>query len=193
MRELLEDGVVRLEGELLNERRWSVGKLRFDNEDGMGAVPNMAEIFWKGMLVVMTPRKFLSLAPVLDPTERPNTLPYIESADRPMGTPYLIIQTSLDTDEIKVRSHEGRHRMYWIGREFGLDYPMPVGIFVTEESYHLKAREIDLETVERISAGAIREKARNYVSGPLFTEAVWSHGEYRHAIKAEPASMGITP
>ena len=194
MRQVLEDGTLRIDESLLNERSWQVGGLSFDNEYGIGSVPNMADIFWKGVLVGMTPRTFLSLTPELVLSERPGTVPYFDGNPGAFGTPYLTVKTTLEGDDPVVRGHEGRHRMYWIAREYGLDFEVPVGLFAMEEHYQLKAREIEQELVEKIAMGALREKTRDFVEGPLFSRAIWSHGVFSAdlILQAKPAPSGQT-
>nr|WP_250807293.1 hypothetical protein [Neorhizobium tomejilense] len=185
MRQLLENGELTLDEELLRERAFLVGSLRFDNENGLACVPDVAEIFHRGVIVGMTPRQFLALTPHLDLAERPQSLPYIASHQRPMGMPFFTVKTSLDSDELRVRGHEGRHRMYWIAREYGPDYELPVAMFVSEMAYRLKAREIDFDTVERISRGVYRELSNEFVDGPIFSRAFWSHGVFKSTAEPE--------
>ncbi|MBY3433753.1 hypothetical protein HFN89_06275 [Rhizobium laguerreae] len=182
MRQLLSNGVLEIDSDLLTCRSFAVGDLVFDNDNGVGAVPNLAEIFWKGALVGMTPRMFHKLTPPLSEDERPKTNAFLNTNENPLGTPYLMVKLDTKTDALSVHGHEGRHRMSWIARNFGPDFEIPVGLFVMEDHYNLKARETETSIVARIAAGVRREKSREYVLGPLFERAVWSHGE-----------MGITP
>jgi hypothetical protein len=178
MRQVLQNGELVMDRDLLLERTYAVGPLVFDNETGVAAVPNTAEIFHRGVMVCMTPRTFLAITPELDLGERPKTIPFLEVSQRPLGMPFVNFRTSVDSDEVRVRGHEGRHRMYWIAREYGPDFGIPVAMFISENAYSLKAREIDGETVERVCRGVYREISGEFVDGPLFSRAIWSHGEF---------------
>ncbi|MCS4089059.1 hypothetical protein [Rhizobium sp. BK176] len=194
MRQLLSNGVLEMDQDLLTCRSFAVGGLVFDNENGVGAVPNLAEIFWKGALVGMTPRMFHKLTPPLSEDERPKTNAFLRTNQDPLGTPYLMVKLDTKTNALSVNGHEGRHRMSWMARNFGPDFEIPVGLFVLEDHYNLKARETETSIIERIAEGVRREKSREFVHGPLFERAVWSHGELgieaRSAKAAGPSGPG---
>lgn len=190
MRQLLSNGALEMDSDLLTCRSFAVGDLVFDNDEGVGAVPNLAEIFWKGALVGMTPRMFHRLTPPLSEDERPKTNAFLDTNERPLGTPYLMVKLDTKTDALSVHGHEGRHRMSWIARSFGPDFEIPVGLFVLEDHYNLKARETETSIIARIAEGVRREKSREFVHGPLFERAVWSHGELGIEARAMKATTG---
>lgn len=176
MRQILENGKLVIGSDLLERKAFTVGDLAFDNVDGVGAVPNMAEVFWKGVLVAMTPRTFLSLTPSLAEDERPKTHEYLKQNKQPLGSPFLLLKLGTETAQTAAFGHEGRHRMFRIAETYGMDFEIPVGLFVYDEHYQLKAREIETPMIETIAEGVRREKSRQFVHGPLFEKAVWSHG-----------------
>lgn len=176
MRQLHSDGTLEIDADLLKCSAFAVGGLVFDNENGVGSVPNLVDIFWKGVLVAMTPRTFLSLTPSLAEEERPRTTAFLETNSEPLGSPFLTIRLNTETGELDAWGHEGRHRMAHIGKTLGMDVEIPVGLFVLEEHYLLKAREIEASLIEKIAEGVRREKSKQFVHGPLFEKAVWSHG-----------------
>jgi hypothetical protein len=177
MRQLLANGTLEIDSDLLKCRSFAVADLVFDNENGVGAIPNLQDIFWKGVFIAMTPRMFLSLTPSLTDDERPKTRAFLETNVRPLGSPFLTIRLNSETGELATWGHEGRHRMSCIGSTLGMDVEIPVGLFALEDRYQLKAREIETSLIEKIAMGARREKSRQFVHGPLFDRAVWSHGE----------------
>lgn len=170
------DGDIEFGPDLLHRKAFTTCGIAFDNADGIGSVPNMADIFWKGVFVEMTPKTFLSLAAPLEDDLREGTVRFLDRNVSPIGSPYLCLRAPEDGHLSKVVGHEGRHRMSEIAKRVGYDVPIPIGLFVYDRHYMLKAREIDSELVSEISIGAIREKSREYVSGTLFETAVWSHG-----------------
>ncbi|MDW9481253.1 hypothetical protein GOB57_21650 [Sinorhizobium meliloti] len=176
MRQLLANDTLQIDSEVLKCRSFAVGDLVFDNDRGVGAVPDLADIFWKGVLVGMTPRTFLSLTPSLAEDERLKTHEFLRTNERPLGSPFLTVRVSTETGELGVSGHEGRHRMFSIAKTFGMDFEVPVGLFLLEDNYLLKAREIEMAAIEKVAEGARREKSRQFVHGPLFERAVWSHG-----------------
>ena len=190
MRQLLSDDTLELDTDLLKCSSFAVGGLEFDNENGIGAVPNLMDIFWKGILVAMTPRTFLSLTPSLAEEERPNTTAFLETNSHPLGSPFLIIKMNSETGELAAWGHEGRHRMSRIGKTLGMDVEIPVGLFVLEDHYQLKAREIETSFIEKIAEGVRREKSRQFIHGPLFDKAVWSHGELGLGVTRQKAETG---
>jgi hypothetical protein len=178
MKQILENGTLNVDQDLLATHSFSVGDVIFDNLDGAGAVPNMADIFWKGVLVSMTPRVFLSLTPPLSKRERPETHEFLKRTQRPLGSPFLIFKCGIGDGETLTYGHDGRHRMFEIANKHGLDFKIPVGIFIVVDHYLLKAKDIDVTMVETISEGVTREESRQFVGGPLFDKAVWSHGSF---------------
>lgn len=172
------DGTLRVDMEAAAIGRYAVGDLLFDNDPviGAGAVPAVRHISNYGVLVGMTPRTFLSLIPALDPLDRPGTFAHLDARARPLGTPFLDVGLTTATGELSVRQHEGTHRMIWISRNYGADFEIPVGLLLREDHYQLKGREIEQDLVERVSRGVIREKSREHVDGPLFSQAVWVGG-----------------
>ena len=190
MRQLLSEDTLEIDADLLKCSSFAVGGLEFDNENGIGAVPNLMDIFWKGILVAMTPRTFLSLTPSLAEEERPNTTAFLETNSHPLGSPFLIIKMNSETGELAAWGHEGRHRMSRIGKTLGMDVEIPVGLFVLEDHYQLRAREIETSFIEKIAEGVRREKSRQFIHGPLFDKAVWSHGELGLGVTRQKAETG---
>ncbi|MCZ7860868.1 hypothetical protein O9X98_05575 [Agrobacterium salinitolerans] len=193
MRQLLSDGTLEIDTDLLKRTSFAVGGLEFDNENGVGAVPNLVDIFWKGVLVAMTPRMFLSLTPSLAEEERPKTTAFLEANSLPLGSPFLIVRINTETGELAAWGHEGRHRMARIGKTMGMDIEIPVGLFVLEDHYQLKAREIETSLIEKIAEGVRREKSKQFVHGPLFDKAVWSHGELGLGVSGPKAETDVNP
>lgn len=193
MRQTLCDGTLEIDADLLKCRSFAVGSLVFDNENGVGAVPNLMDIFWKGVLVAMSPRTFLALTPSLAEEERPKTTAFLETNVEPLGSPFLIIRMNTKTGELAAWGHEGRHRMARIGKCLGMDVEVPLGLFVLEDNYQLKAREIETSLIEKIAEGVRREKSKEFVHGPLFEKAVWSHGALGLNVIRPKAETVLTP
>jgi hypothetical protein len=164
------DGTVRFDADLAGLMRFAIGEIEYDNgQEGLGAVPDVRRIERLGMIVSMTPSTFLSLA--YDMAGEPKaSRPQIFTA--PIGVPYLEIDANTAGEAAKTRRHEGRSRMTFIGDTIGYDTPVPVALFVSEGRYGLHADEIEAATVERLAAGAFKQRTDVYVPGPLFREAL---------------------
>lgn len=145
--------------------RYSCAGITYDNRNGLGSVPDVANLAYRGMLVFMTPETFLALTPPL-----PDGTDNFETGTS-IGTPFLDIDISEDGEPC-VRSHEGRHRMRWAGQTVGFSHPLPVAIFMNDGGYPLRARELTHDLISTLRQGCFREKSRHErVYGPLFGDA----------------------
>lgn len=170
------------EAHLLTGEKYEFGGVRFDNCEGLGAVPDCFNLHYMGALVAMTPRTFLKLAPPLDPSGVGWHDKHLEKGGG-IGLPFL--EMMLDPEDKAppiVRKHEGRHRMSAIARRHGEDTAFPVALFLREGAYRLRARGIEMRQMERACAGARREGSGEFVSGPLFRKALWSQFRYEPPI-----------
>lgn len=171
-----EDGT--LDPEILFERRYEAGGFSFDNDAGEGAVGDARRIRHTGAVVLMRPSVFLSLVP----EEDIRSVEYLAKAGGPFGSPFLDVRVDEDDESAVpiVGQHEGRSRMTVIGRSNG-DEPVPVFLFMTVGGFTTRAYEFEESWIERIAAGAVREKTQygtpEVVEGPLFEQAIWLDGE----------------
>lgn len=145
------------------QRKSQVGKIIFDQENGIGQVPLNQNVNYRGFTAMMRPSKFLELAADL---ERPkqSSLDYIrQSVDegKGVGSPFL----NLDFETGKVKSHDGRHRMMVIQEKNG-DEPVPVHIFGKGEQ---RARSLDEGKINAFASSLTSEDGRQ--SSDNFSEA----------------------
>lgn len=118
----------------------------FDPREGLGEVPDNAAVSHKGFVVWMPVSRWLELNPPIDGTsDRVKGLEEQLRAGTAFAPPFLVVDV-LDTDGfpispydiedslasvfggLRVRSHEGRHRMHAI-RRFAGDVSVPVQVF----------------------------------------------------------------
>lgn len=189
MRQLRDDGNLVIDHDLLKLDRFAVGEVQFDNVSGAGSVPMMANLHYMGVMATITPRTFLDLTPGFGAEKRPGTVSFLETNEGPLGSPFLIINTQGHEDMPAVSGHEGRHRMWWIANHYGEDFEVPVGLFIREGNYSLRAREIDQELIEKISLGCFKEKASYFVEGPIYKSACWSNGSFNIENPKEPGMV----
>jgi len=125
--------------------RYKVGKVAFDNEKGMGATPNNANIHYLGFVINITPSEFLNLAAHGD---RSGTAEQIVSKikDRtPIGAPFLVIKYNEkafgqgEPLHVEIVGHEGRARMTAIRMVNGDSTKIPVHMMGRGE---LRARHL---------------------------------------------------
>lgn len=140
-----------------------VGKVVFDQENGVGQVPLNQNVKYRGFTAMMRPSKFLELAADLE-NPKQSSLDYIrQSVDegKGVGSPFL----NLDFETGKVKSHDGRHRMMVIQEKNG-DVPVPVHIFGKGEQ---RARSLDPGKISAFASSMTGEDGKQ--SSDNFSEA----------------------
>jgi hypothetical protein len=92
------------------ERRVHAG-VAFDPMEGIGGVPDAANVDYRGFMAYMRPKSFLDLNPPRDLAERPvDHIREAIQAGEPLGTPMLYVERTPDGGWA-VKGHEGRGRM----------------------------------------------------------------------------------
>jgi hypothetical protein len=140
-----------------------VGKVIFDQENGVGQVPLNQNVKYRGFTAMMRPSKFLELAADLEKPKQ-SSLDYIRQSveeGKGVGSPFL----NLDFETGKVKSHDGRHRMMVIQEKNG-DVPVPVHIFGKGEQ---RARSLDEGKINSFASSMTGEDGRQ--STDNFSEA----------------------
>jgi len=137
------------------QRPYTVTSMRdktvtFDPREGIGEVSDNANITYKGFVVWMPVSRWLELNPPIDPfSDRVKGLEARLREGAAFAPPFLVVEV-LDKDGfpispydiedslasvfggLRVRSHEGRHRMQAI-RRFAGDVSVPVQIFTRSD------------------------------------------------------------
>jgi len=144
-----------------------------DNENGLGNVPMNSNVDYRGLRVMMKPSVFLSLAADLK-REYATSVDYIkdhlESGGK-IASPFLDIVIDYDwlrndfSKPARVRSHEGRNRMYAVQELFG-DIPIETHLFFAGE---IRGHDATPKWIQEINRILIPEKSKNPVRGPFFT------------------------
>jgi hypothetical protein len=145
------------------EGKSQVGKVIFDQENGVGQVPLNQSVNYRGFTAMMRPSKFLELAADLEAPKK-SSVEYIRKAidqGKGVGSPFL----NLDFETGKVDSHDGRHRMLAILEKNG-DAPVPVHIFGKGEQ---RARSLDEGKINSFASSMTGEDGRQ--STDNFSEA----------------------
>jgi hypothetical protein len=126
--------------------RYKVGKVAFDNKDGLGAVPNNQEVKYFGFVMMISPSEFLEhAAPDPAPAARAKRLHDLIVARTPIGAPFLNIKYNEaafkkgESLKVQVVGHDGRGRMHAIQSLDG-NTKIPVHVVPRGE---LRARHLD--------------------------------------------------
>ena len=150
---------------------------------GMGAVPDVANIDYLGFIAFMRPSVFLSLCPALPPDQhqensyRERMLQEIRSG-APIGMPFLSVL--LDEDPPHVHGHEGRHRMHAVMNIVGDDIALPIAFLLNRGD---RARHVKTYHLNAFSSGMIAERVSDHdeikmIQGPLFERGILMGQEF---------------
>ncbi len=156
-------------------KRFSYGGRVYDQVSGLGAVPDVARIDHYGLVVMMSPSVFLSLCPSLESdrhSPNPDADKLSEMLAEGQAASMGFLALNLADEELRVRSHEGRHLTDFILRHLG-DDPIPVALLFNGE----RARDVTPEDIVKICAGLRRERTSEeprppMIDGPLFDRVI---------------------
>lgn len=142
-----------------------MGKVQYDQKDGIGAIPWNQDVDYRGFRVWMTPEKFLQCAARLP---FPNALSslYIQAglkSGKAIASPYL--GGKWDGKTWKIGEHEGRHRAMAVS-EFAPGELMEVHFIPVGQG--IRARDIDETMIKSFADFVIGEKG-NRVDHPTNT------------------------
>lgn len=162
---------------IIDAHRFQCAGVSFCNRDGIGAVPDVANVAYKGAIVLMRPSAFLSVTPDLNGYSR--TVKYLGQLDgHAIGTPFLDIDIDEEAKIAKVKGHEGRSRMTFLKDAID-DTPVPVAIFLSMDRAPLRARHIEPWMLDMIHDALWSERTEDTpsvpVQGPIFTDAVYKN------------------
>jgi hypothetical protein len=140
----------------------------FDQESGIGNVPDVAEIGMRGVVAFMAPSTFLALCPARD--LEPDGIRTAIAAGRSVSMGFLRVDLSEDVPTVV--GHEGRHRMAAL-RDLSGDVPFPVALLFANG---VRAKGLDEADVRSLSAGMLQQASDDgdgsFVEGPLFADAI---------------------
>ena len=126
--------------------RYKVGKVAFDNKDGLGAVPNNQEINYFGFTINITPSEFLDFAAHGDRGATAEKIVNLIKDRTPVGAPFLQIKYNEkafgqgEPLRVEIVGHEGRARMTAIRIVNGDSGKIPVHVMPRGET---RARHLD--------------------------------------------------
>lgn len=147
----------------IERQPFTVGRVNFDNRNGLGAVSDCANVVYMGVVTMMHPANFLRLAAEGISQDQLARLRPEMLKGTPVGSPFLALD---DKDGyLRVTGHEGRHRCVVI--EELQDEPIPVCIFIRG----LRARHWTPELIAELNSGVQKEKSSTIVTGAF--EGIW--------------------
>ena len=152
-----------------------LGPVSYDQERGVGNVPNNQSVNYMGFAVLMTQPQFSRLAASRDFDESSSLAGLMKALDehKPFGSPFLDV--SFSNDIPKVMGHEGRTRCKAIQMNFGAKTPILVHVLLRGGD---RARHITLEDIAKMRMEAIPEKQSRPIQGPHFSDQVWHLGSW---------------
>lgn len=149
-----------------NLGRFSHGGVEFDQRNGIGSVPDVANVAYMGFVVMMRPSTFLALTPMLMQPSDGIRGHIANGGAVSMG--FLEIDLDEEGDFFKIRGHEGRNRTHAILDLHG-DGEIPVAILFR---YGGRASDVEDTHLIRLASGAHRQSSGKepacFVPGPLF-------------------------
>lgn len=148
------------------EKSYKFGKITFSATDGLGSVPNNANVWYIGFVGLMKPSTFLSVA--LDDQgsqeETSRNLEKLVSEGYAVGIPFLYIEIDEDGKSLpKITGHEGRGRMR-LARRLNGDAPMPVHFFLTKG---MRSRHLTKDMIDEVKQGIYAEGSKTLVKNPV--------------------------
>lgn len=162
--------------------RMAKNPLPIDNEHGIGATGNNANIDYAGLRVRMKPSVFhrLTLALPRGQARSADALKKKVAEGARFGAPTLYLEIPEEWEDgdlsrpATVSGHEGRNRMYVSQELYGDDDPVETHIF---PGHYYRARHMTAAWIERLSRGLVSERhstdrggdgSLRETAGPLF-------------------------
>lgn len=159
------------------EGQMKLGPVSYDQVNGIGNVPNNANVKYMGFAVEMLPSRFAMLALSRDFEKQSSSVAGITQAikdGQPIGSPHLYVvlphggrEDEDDNEYAMVKGHEGRTRMEAIRRLYG-DIPVLVHIFPRGGA---RARHITDEQIASMRQMMCPERMTTPMKGPWFGKA----------------------
>ena len=148
------------------EEHYKIGDITFSATNGLGSVPNNANVWYMGFVVFMKPSTFLSLA-LDDEGAQESTSQALEALVREgyaVGIPFMDIKFDPQGVTLpRIMGHEGRGRMRMIRRVLG-DTPIPVHMMLRDG---LRARDVTRDMADEVKDGLIAEGSSRVVKRPV--------------------------
>ena len=101
--------------------------VQFDSLNGMGGIPDAANVDYRGFMAYMRPKQFLQINPPRDTSAQPiDHIRFALDEGQPIGAPIVYVDRASDGGW-QVRGHEGRGRMLAL-QERSPDSLFPVAV-----------------------------------------------------------------
>lgn len=149
-----------------------ITEVAFDGRTGIGAVPDNANVDYRGLRVLVTPKTYLALSKPMDmDNEDDKTIEWLTQQlqqGQAFGQPFLeiVIPDQWEDNDLsapaRIAGHDGRHRMAAILAVEGND-PVEVHLFPR----YFRNRHITPEWIASFNKHIISERQK-LISGPWF-------------------------
>ena len=153
-----------------------VGKVIFDQVNGLGATPNNQNIMYRGFVGMMKPNDFLSFAASADRSEDAASITKLIEQGYGIGSPFLILDIERDKSEkitgMKIKGHEGRARCVALTKlQPSID--IPVHFLLYGET---RARHVDKQMISLLNTSIRAEKTESVVANKI--NSIWLNGKH---------------
>lgn len=163
--------------------RFRYAGVTYDQEDGIAAVSDVKNVHRSGFVIFVKASTFLDLVP----TEGIKPDLYRDAVRQDLALSMPFVSIDLDDDPVRVRSHEGRHRVTAILAEKG-DILIPLAVLLDRG---WRAVDVEPRHLQRLRDGVFTQRdlhnKSRFVTGPLFEDAI-VRGE-RFCADAQLASL----
>jgi hypothetical protein len=156
---------------------YKVGSVVFDNVNGMGSTPDGQNVEYKGLVIVIKPSVFRSLAAAADRSEDAAKFVKLIREGKTVAAPFLSLRPILKGDELialKVVNHEGRARADAVKELIG-DVPIPIQLFCSGK--YDRARYIDTEFLDVLTNDGLIPQDSEYTSRQFTIKEIFLNGE----------------
>lgn len=142
---------------------YTIGKVKFDNENGLGATPNNANILYRGAVAWIKPNVFRKLAAPSDRDDTAKEMVELINSGKAIAAPFLLLDIRGDDlanpDSVKIYGHEGRARSDAF-KQLNGDVYMPVQL----HPMSIRARDLSEEFFKWIETHGIKaEKSASII------------------------------
>lgn len=156
---------------------FTVGKVHFDNERGMGSTPNGANVMYRGAVAWIKPSVFRKLAMAAERGKTAASFVELLKNNKSIAVPWLDIDVHGDTsnpEAVKVTGHEGRARADAF-RMLNGDIPMPVQL----QLVGIRARHLSPEFFAWVDEHGIQAERSSAVVKLDATRYFWDGKEIK--------------
>jgi len=136
-------------------------RINWNNQDGMGAMPDNANIDYRGFQIELTAKEFRNLTPKGRTTSDLSKIKDAIRSGKGVASPTIFADWNDEKKQWEITGHEGRSRTDAIMELYGNNTLVPVHVI----PYHMRARDI---TEEMLNAPFVEQDIAKYDWAPKY-------------------------